>query len=189
MLLALPLLAGSVAQAQNAPIGYTNQQAILANMPEMQQVRQQLQQEAQSQQQEFQQEQQEFQQKLEAYQKQQSLLSEQRRSEREQELRQLQDSLQQSAQQRDQYLAQREAELMQPLLEDLQNAIEAVAQEQNLTAVLRTQALLYVDDEQMVDITPEVANRLGIEVEDIEAGPSAETVDTGVDTGSGGAQQ
>ena len=187
MLVALPLLAGTAVQAQD--LGYTNQEAILANMPEMEQVRQQLQQEAQAQQQEFQQEQQEFQQKLEAYQKQQSLLSEQRRAEREQELRQLRDSLQQSAQQRDQYLAQREAELMQPLLQKLQGAIEAEAQAQGLDAVLRTQALLYVNDQQMVDITSDVASRLGIEVENIEAGPSAETVDTGVNTGSGGGQQ
>ena len=184
MLLVLPLVASTSAQAQQ--MGYTNQEAILANMPEMQQVRQQLQQEAQAQQQEFQQEQQEFQQKVETYQKQQSLLSDQRRSEREQELRQLRDSLQQSAEQRDQFLAQREAELMQPLLEELQGAIEAEAEAQSLNVVLRTQALLYVNEDAVVDITPEVASRLGIEVQNVEAGPSADPVDAGINTGSGG---
>lgn len=165
-------------KAQSIKIGYTNQEAILANMPEMEQVRQQLQQEQQQQEQEFISEQQEFQQKLERYQKQQELLSEERRAEREAELRELQAGLQQSAQRRDQQLAQRQMELMQPLLEELRTAINEVADEQNIGVVMRAEALLYVDqnNSNVVNITREVATRLGIEVDDADAAP-APTVD------------
>lgn len=185
MLMLVPLMGTASAQQ----IGYTNQEAILANMPEMDSVRAQIQQEAQAQQQEFQQEQQEFQQQLEKYQQQQALLSDERKAQREQELRQLRQELQQSAQERDQYLAQREAELMQPLMDELQGAIDAVAQERNLDVVLRTQALLYVNEQSVVDITPAVADRLGIELQQQtgQPGPSVENVETPASgSGSGG---
>ena len=159
LLLVAPLAVGGRAMAQQdvePKIGYTNQEAILANMPEMEQVQQQLEQEAETLRQEMQQEQQELQEMIAKYQKQQALLSDERRTEREQQLRQRQQELQQSAQQRQQQLAEREAELMQPLLDKLQTALNEVAQEQNLDVILRTQALLYVNEESVVDVTRSV---------------------------------
>jgi len=169
-----------VPDAHAQKIGYTNQEAILANMPEMQDVQQQLQQAAQQQQAELQQEQQQFQQRLEQYQKQQSLLSDSVRQVREQELRQRQQELQQSVQQREQRLQQRESELMQPLLEELQSAISDVAEEQNIDVVMRTQALLYVGESSnnAVDITRDVAEKLGIDVSGAETQPQP-SVDSG----------
>jgi outer membrane protein len=156
--------AGTDAVAQK--IGYTNQEAILANMPEMDSVRARMQQIAQQQRQEFQQEQQELQQQMQKYQQQQALLSDQRRQQREQELRQMQMELQRSAQERDSLLAQRRSEMMEPLLEELQAAIDQVSQERGLDVVMRTQALLYVNRESsnVVDITEDVATRLGIDL-------------------------
>lgn len=181
---------GAFAQSQGDPrIGYTNQEAILANMPEMEQVRATLREETQQQRQELQQEQQELQEKVAKYQKQQALLSEERKSEREQELRQMQQELQQSMQERDQYLSKREAELMQPLLDKLQTAINEIAESRGLDVVLRTQALLYVNEDNVVDITPAVADQLGIEVDSTQTGPSPETMDTGIDTGTGNQQK
>ncbi len=165
VLFALTLTLPFSAHAQDAStIGYTNQEALLANMPEMEQLQSQLQQELMQEQEEFQNEQQELQQMVEQYQKQQTLLSDEKKAEREGEIRQKQQELQQSARERDQMLAQREQELMQPLMDKLQTAIEAVAQERGLAVVMRSQALLYADD-AVVNITEEVATRLGIEVE------------------------
>jgi outer membrane protein len=163
-LLVFAVAAAPAAHAQK--IGYTNQEAILANMPEMQNVQQQLQQAAQQQQQELQQERQEFQQRMQQYQKQQSLLSDSVRAQRERELRQMQAQLQQSLQNREQQLQQREMELMQPLLEELQSAIDSVAAQRNVDVVMRTQALLYVnqDSDNVVDITQDVAQQLGIDL-------------------------
>lgn len=183
LLAVAPLLAGSTARAQQADqptIGYTSQELLLANMPEMEQVQQTLEQEAQTMRQEMQSEQQELQEMIAQYQQQQALLSDERQAEREQQLQQRQQELQQSVQQRQQQLAEREAELMQPLLEKLQAALNEVAQEQNLDVILRTQALLYVNEQNVVDVTPDVAQRLGIDVPEAEAGPSVD------DTGSAG---
>ena len=147
------------AQAQQA--GYVNQQAILAQMPEMQQAQQQLQQAIQSERKQLQQQQQQLQQQMQKFQQQGQMMSEQSRQQRRQELQQQQQELQQSMQQRDQQIAQRRRELMQPVFEKFQNALNVVASEQNLDFVVRDQALLYVSDTGMVNITEDVAARLG----------------------------
>lgn len=167
--------AGSLAQAQSLKIGYTDHEVIIANMPEYRQLRQQLQQEYEKGQAELQTQFKEYQDKLDKYQKQQALLSAERRQEREQELGKLQADLQQAAQQKEQGLAEREAELMGPILEKVQVAIDEVAQAKGLDLVLRSQAgpmqpiLLYRNEKTIVDITPDVARKLGLKVEDSTA--------------------
>lgn len=165
VLFGMILLAGLAApQAQAQQIGYVNQEALLLNLPQYEEVQRQLQQELQAEQQAFQEEQQAFQEKLEQYQQQQALLSEERRQQREQELMQEQQRLQQSAMQRDQTLAQREQELMQPLYERVQTALETVAQQEGVDVVMRIQALSYVNEAAVTNLTPAVARELGLEV-------------------------
>lgn len=160
----LGLMRAEISQGQALRVGYTDPDVIVLNMKEYQNIQQQLQKEAEESQAALQDMFNEYQQKLERYQRQQALLSEQRRQEREQELLQLQQQIQEASTRRQQQLAQREAELMQPLLERVQQVIDQVAQEQNLDIVLRAQALLYVKEGRVVDITREVARRLGIQV-------------------------
>lgn len=175
-LVTILLLAGAVATAptQAQKIGYTDQQLILGNMPEMQQVQQQMQQAARQQQKEYQQEQQALQKKLQQYQQQRSMLNDSARAQRERELRRQQQELQQSSRERQKQLTQQRQKLMQPLLKRLQNAINTVAERQNIDVVMRTQALLYVreNSDQMVDITTDVANELGISLEQAPGQPS-----------------
>lgn len=168
-------------------IGYANQEAILANMPEMSEVQRQLQQEARQQQQELQQERKELQRQMQQYQQQQSLLSDSAKAQRQRELRQQQQQLQKSSQQRQQQLRKREQELMQPLLEDLQSAIETVSARRDLDLVLRTQALLDVDEtsDSVVNISPEVAQELGIQLQQSPSEPSP-TVEPDAPTPQGG---
>lgn len=170
-------------------IGYANQEAILANMPEMSEVQRTLQQEARQQQQELQKERKELQRQMQQYQQQQSLLSDSAKAQRQRELRQQQQQLQKSSQQRQQQLRKRERELMQPLLEDLQSAIETVSARRDLDLVLRSQALLDVDEnsESVVNISPEVAQELGIELQQSPSEPSP-TVEPGTQTPQGGGQ-
>jgi Skp family chaperone for outer membrane proteins len=176
--------------AQGQKIGYANQEALLANMPEMGDVQRQLQQEARQQQQELQKEQKELQRKMQQYQQQQSLLSDSARAQRERELRQLQQELQKSSQQRQQELRKRERELMQPLLEDLQNAIESVASEQDIDVVLRSQALLDVNENSssVVNISPDVAQQLGIQLQQTPEEPSPTVQPSSTPTTQGGGQ-
>lgn len=172
MLVAAPLF-GTAAKAQTQPlqVGYTDHELIIVNMPDYQRIQQQLQQEYVTAQEGLQQQSQQFQQQVERYQTQQSLLSEQSRTEREQELMQRQQELQQAAMQQEQQLQQREAELMQPLFERVQTAIDQVAQQRGLDLVIRSQVgmqpvILYVNEDRLVDITLDVARRLGIEVDE-----------------------
>lgn len=181
-------VAAPAAQAQK--IGYTNQEAILANMPEMEDVQRQLQQEYQQQQQELQQEQQAFQQQVQRYQRQQSLLSDSVRAQRERELQQRQAELQRTLQQREQQLQQRELELMQPLFEELQTAIQDVAASQNVDVVLRAQSMLWVDpnSSNVVNITADVAQQLGIDLSGTETQPTPSVEDASSPLPSGGGQ-
>ena len=162
--LCLLVLPGVQAQAQNLNVGYTNPDLVQA-MPEYQQIYQQLQQESTGDQEAYQALVQEFQEKLERYQKQQALLSEERRAEREAELRQLQQDIQQAEVSVNQKLAQREQELLEPLLDKMQAAIDEVAQEKGLDLVLSQPAVLYVNKDRIVNITPDVASKLGISLE------------------------
>jgi outer membrane protein len=172
-LIALVAPLSAQAQSQNLSIGYTDYEVLLANMPEMQSVQQQIQTFFQTRQTELQQAAQQLQESAEQYQRQSSLLSEEAKAEREQTLVTSQQELQQRSGRAEQELAQRRAELMRPLFEKLQGAIDAVSAEKGLDLVLPTQVggdpfILYVNDQTIVDITRDVAARLGIPVNETE---------------------
>lgn len=173
-LLLLPLaFATSIdaqAQAAAVKIGYTDHELIIVNMPDYRTIQEQLQKEYQGSQEEIQTLAKDYQDKLDKYQKQQALLSPERRQEREQELITLQGQIQQTAQEKEQGLAEREAELMRPLFERVQKAIDEVAVETGLDLVLRSQVgvqpvILYRNDKTIVDITENVARKLGLDVD------------------------
>lgn len=154
------------AQAQALKAGYTDSELIVLNMPEYRQIQEKLQQEYQTGQKDLQTQAQQYQEKLDRYQKQQALLSAESRQEREQELVGLQTQLQQAAAQKEQALQQRESELMQPLLERVQQNIDVVAKEKGLDIVFRSQMLLYVDEGKVINITEDVARKLGLTVDE-----------------------
>lgn len=159
------------AQAQTFRVGYTDHELIIANMAEYRTVQEQLQEEYQSSQSALQALMQEYQGKVDRYQKQQALLSDERRQQREQELVQAQQDIQQKAQLSEQQLAEREAELLAPIFERVDAAIKEVAKANQLDLVLRSQAgpmqpiILYVNEDTVVDITPDVARKLGLKVD------------------------
>ncbi len=170
------------AGAQALKVGYTDYEVLLANMPQMESVQQQLQSFYTETQQRLQQQAKDFQDKAQRYEKQASLLSAEARTEREQELSTLQQQVQQAAQQGDQQLAQRRAELMRPLFERLQAAIDTVSKRNGLDLVLPTQVggdpvILYINQERIVDITREVATELGIPVDAEAAAAPGNTPD------------
>jgi outer membrane protein len=105
---------------------------------------------------------------VDRYQRQQPLLSEERRAEREAELAQLQQEIQNSAAAKDDELAARQEELMAPLLQKVQDAIDAIAVAKGLDMVVRSPALLYVNQDRVVNINIDIARRLGIEVDESE---------------------
>ncbi len=161
------------ALAQQVPslrIGYTDHELLIAAMPDYQSVQQQLQTEYQSSQNVLQALYDDFQGKVDRYQKQQALLSQERRTARETELAQAQQEIQQKAADSEQQLAQRQAELLGPIFERVDTAIEEVSKENNLDLVLRIQngpmqpIILYANEDRVMDITKEVAIKLGLPI-------------------------
>lgn len=178
LLLALCLLVGTTltTSAQNFKVGYTDFEVLLANMPQMAQVNQTLQQEVVRTRQRIEQQFTEVQQEVERYQRQQSLLSPEARQQREARLDSLQRMAQAEAQLAEQRVGQRQAELMRPLYEMLQNAIDSVATEGGFDLILPTQVngqpvILFINEQRVIDITRDVARRLGILVEEEEPTP------------------
>ncbi len=174
LVLVLIVPATQDATAQDLNIGYTDHELLIVNMPEYQDLRQELEQDFAGTQEELQGMIQEYQELAERYQRQQALLSDERRQEREQELQQLEQQIRERQQQSEQALQQREAELLSPLLQRVDQAIQEVAADENLDIVLRNQVgpmqpvILYVNPDRIMDITLPVARKLGIEVDEDE---------------------
>lgn len=156
------------ANAQSIQIGYADPEIIITYMPGYQTVQQQMAIEYRTSQEALQALAEDFQERVDRYQRQQPLLSEERRAEREAELANLQQEIQQSAAAKDDELAARQEELMAPLLQQVQDAIDAIAAEKGLDLVMRSPALLYVNPDRVVNINVDIARRLGIEVDEEE---------------------
>ncbi len=170
-LLLFAVLAATFAAAPQAQttarIGFTDYELIIVQMPQYRQVQTQLQEQAELDQQELAALEQTIQQKFADYQSQGGVLSEEARGAREQEIVQLQTDLQTEQQSRLQALDRRQNELLQPLFNELQGAIDEVAEARNLSLVLSTRVstepvILFADEENTIDITPEVMSKLGI---------------------------
>lgn len=154
------------ASAQTIQIGYADPEIIITYMPEYQTIQQQMAIEYRTSQEALQALAEDFQERVDRYQKQQPLLSAERQAEREAELAQLQAEIQNSAAAKDEELATRQDELMAPLLEQVQTAIDTIAQEKGLDIVVRSPALLYVNPDRVVNINVDIARNLGIEIDE-----------------------
>ncbi|MDR8389786.1 OmpH family outer membrane protein [Aliifodinibius sp. S!AR15-10] len=159
------------AQAQNnLSIGYVDPQAILSKMPEMKAVQQRLQNFADRKRQELQDKQASFQEQVTAYQQKSAVISEEAKQKEEQRLGQLQTELQQFQTQLQQEIQQKQQELVGPLLQQIEEAINTVAEERGLTYVLNTTTsngdviILYASPSarEQYDITDQVMQQLGI---------------------------
>ena len=78
---------------------------------------------------------------------------------REQSLREMQQKIQQTAQTYHQRLQQQQQELMAPIVDKVQKAAQAVGQEQGLTCILPSEALIYMSTD-VVDVNPLVKAKL-----------------------------
>lgn len=189
--LLLLLAAVAVVPAQGQKIGYVDQRAVLASMPGMQDVQQQIQQRMKEQRRQLQEKRQKFQKRVQQFQQQQSFLDDSARVERKRKLQQRQQELQRSTQKRQREMQQERRKLMQPLLKKLQGAIDNVAAQKELDAVLRREILLYDDqtNDRMVDITRDVAEELGISLTQSPGEPSPTLNQNAPPTGGGGGGQ
>jgi len=170
LLLYSALSAEALAQIAALKVGYTDHASLIAAMPQFQQAQQTLQAVARQDEEGLRAMYDEYQEKLSRYQKQQALLTAERRAEREQELLLLQQDIQNAEQMSQQKLGERQIELYEPIFKLVDEALRAVAEEKGLDIVLRSRIgpteplILYVNEDKIVDITLDVAQKLGLDV-------------------------
>lgn len=156
------------AQAQEMKIGFVDPNAVLSRMPEMAAVERRLQNFAERKRREYSQLQQTIQTDSESLEARRSVISPEAVNREEQRLTNMYMELQQFEQLYAAELQQQQAELMGPLLNRVQEAINAVSAELGLTYVLNTMTnngdfiILYASAEmqEKYDITAKVAQRL-----------------------------
>jgi outer membrane protein len=144
--------------------GYVNSQEIIFSMPEIQEVQlgmERLQKELGEQLEIIQVE---YNNKAAEYQKNAAGYSDAIRQSKEQELMSLQQRYEELGKAGQQEMQQQQQKLMQPIIEKANAAIEKVSKEGKFTAIfdMAAGALIYIDQEQMIDITPLLRKELGI---------------------------
>ena len=163
-------ISSTTAQQRTLEIGFVDPQAILNKMPEMKAVQQRLQNFIDRKRQEFANKQQNFQQQVDEYQQKQSVISEAAKKKEEERLGKLNAELQEFQSQIQQEIQQKQQELVGPLLDQIDTAVQTVAEDMGLTYVINTttsqgdQIILYASNEarQKYNITDQVMQELGI---------------------------
>lgn len=142
-----------------------NSQEVLNQVPERSEVQEELNTFVQEKRQELKQQTAAFQDSVAQFKQNQSAMSEQQATQAEQRLSQMQASMQQFQQSIQQQIQQRRQELLQPIYEDMNNAIEVVAEERGLDFVLNEatsdgENVLYYSASEQLDITKEVLQQM-----------------------------
>lgn len=151
-------------------IGYVDPHSIMRTMPDMAAVERRLQNFVERKREEFTEKETRFRRELQEYQEKMAIISPEAKQKEEERLAALNLELQEFQQNFQQEIQQRQLELLQPLLDKIQDAIDEVAKERNLTYVLNIMTnngdfiILYAseDAQQKYDITEEVRERLDL---------------------------
>lgn len=176
LIFAAVLVAGLLTPVQdlkaqdNLRIGYVDPMTIMQSMPEMAAVERRLQNFVERQRQEFFEKQAEFERQVQEYQEKMAVISDDAKRQEEERLAELNLELQEFQQTFQQEIQERQMALLQPLLNDIQDAIEHVAQQRNLIYVLNTMTnngdfiILYASEEAQrnYDITEAVMQHLDL---------------------------
>ena len=166
----LAIISAPTANAQDMKIGFVEPRAILDRMPEMRAVAQRLQNFAERKERELIEKQRELQTEFELYQQKIGVISEQVRQTEEERLTRMDMEFRQMQNDAERELQQQRATLMSPLLQQIQDSINRVAQNRGLDYVLNTTTstgdviILYVSPQVQAeyDITDAVMDDLGI---------------------------
>ena len=153
------------ASAQQLKVGYANAEGILPFLPEYNDISAKVQRHVQSSQEVLKAKADAFQADYDKFEKQAELMAADARAERETQLNNLYMELQQLGATKEQEAMEYEQSLVQPLLDKVQAAVDAVAKEKQLDLVLRAPGILYVNESTIVNITSDVARRLGVDVD------------------------
>lgn len=153
------------AQVDRVEIGFVNTQEVMNQLPERQQIQDQLNSFVQQKQQELQQASTEFQNAVATYQQNQSSMTQEQITQREKELTQMEQNLTRLQQTAQQEIAQRRQELLGPIYQRIDQAIQAIAQQNELDYVLseitsQGSNIVFYSADSSMDITQQVIQRV-----------------------------
>ena len=166
----LTLFSAPAADAQDMKVGFVEPRAILDRMPEMRAVAQRLQNFAERKERELIAKQQELQSEFEIFQQRAGVISDQAREAEEQRLTVMDQEFRQMQTTAEREMEEQRQSLMAPLLQQIQESINSVAERRGLDYVLNTTTstgdviILYVSQQVQdeYDITDAVMEELGI---------------------------
>ena len=142
-------------------IGRINSQEVVVNMTEYKEAQTQLEALAKDLQAQMETIQVEFNTKIQEYQKGAETMTDAVRQHKEKELNDLNTRLQEFQQVAQQELQKKEQELMEPIIKKANEAITEVSKAGGYTVIFETGQMIYFDEAQVKDITPEVKAKLG----------------------------
>lgn len=164
--LAFLIVGTGLTYAQNLKIAYASPNYILAKMPESKQIESQLDTYGKQLENQLDAKIKEFETKYQSYESGRATMTELIRADKEQELQMLNKSIQDFQQKAQQDLQKKESELLEPLVDKVNNAIQAVANEKGYTYVFSSDAalgasfILHAPEEN--DISDMVLEKLGV---------------------------
>lgn len=146
-------------------IGYTNPARILSQLPEVEEVDQQIQVLIQERDEELSAKASSLQQVFTDYENTMGSLSQQERTTREQELMEMNQQFEQDRESMMNEIRQKRSEMMAPIIEDMNAAMEEVAQEMGLDLVLNEgtsygDAIIFFANSEKLDITDKILEKL-----------------------------
>ena len=163
------VLALSASTAFGQKFGRVDLAAIVPNMPEYKEALTNLEAYGMDLQNQLEQIQVEFNTLLANYEKNAATMSDSIRQLKEQELSQLQQRFQDFQQVAQQDIQKKQSELLAPIFEKVKNTINEVAKAGGYSVILPGTALIYADETQVKDISKDVATKLGVDWDKVEA--------------------
>ena len=162
ILIAAMALMSVAAMAQDFKFGYVDFNELIMLMPEMDEARAALEENQKTNEEILMAMYQEYQSKMQAYEKNNATWTQAVREMKEKEIMQLEQNLQQNQQVLQQEIQQLQQNLQAPIVEKANKVVNELAKAQGVAAVFEKASFLYVDEEQMLDLTPAARAALNI---------------------------
>ena len=161
MIAALALMAVA-ASAQETKFAYVDFNEIIMLMPEMDSARATMEENQKTNEEILMSMYEEYQLKAQQYEQKEATWTQAIRESKQKELMDIQSRLEQTQQSLQQEMQQLQNSLQAPIYEKAQNTVSELAKAKGVAAVFEKGSLLYLNPDQMVDLTPEARTALGI---------------------------
>ena len=150
------------AMAQEFKFGYVDFNELIMLMPEMDAARATIEENQKTNEEILMTMYQEYQTKMQQYEKNSATWTQAVLEMKQKELMQLEQNLQQNQQVLQQEIQQLQQQLQAPIIEKVNNVVNELAKAQGVAAVFEKASFLYVDEAQMLNLTPEARTALNI---------------------------